>query len=334
MSGISLPRSAFVAYLSDQLGFKSGLALTLDEIVSHADTSSELYTQLTGRGPDVSLHIDELVASFQLMLHRLGVLPHHTALHAPTWFRLKYQHDTVLAPVVAGIFDLLAGPNDWVLPNSEVELSSYLATVEYRWGDVARELAKEIVDMMYLYRVGSLCEIDRFRRVDWGETIQLRELFASESLDSAYGNFVDQRYIDYLGANFDAVDSMNWRKFEGLTARFFEDAGYDVDMGPGRGDGGIDIRAWKSGAERAGPPTILVQCKRQKSPIEQVIVKALWADVVHEGAESGLIVTTSRVAPGAKRISNARSYPIGFAERESLVRWLKALRTPGSGLSA
>src|SRR5262249_1711978 len=58
-----------------------------------------------------------------------------------------------------------------------------------------------------------------FRRVEWVETAQLRDLFTSESLETRYGAFLDQRFIDYLDRNFDAADKMNWRKFEGLSRR-------------------------------------------------------------------------------------------------------------------
>lgn len=334
MSGIFMPRDLFVAYIGEQVGFKSGLALSFDELVSHVDVTSNLYRQLTAFGAThVSLHFNELLDSFQLLLHRLGVLPHQVAYHAPTFFLTRYKDDVMRKPVIEGIFNLLAGKSDWILPRPGVEFCRFIKKIEENWGQLGCELAKEIVDMMYLYRIGSLCEIDRFRRIDWVDIVELKELFSSESLDASYGRFVDQRFLDYLGANYSAIDVMNWRKFEGLAGEFFSRAGYEIEMGPGREDGGVDIRAWNPGIEKnSSPPTILIQCKRQKSSIEQMVVKALWADIVHEGAESGLIVTSSRMAPGSKRICSARSYPVRFEERESLERWLKALRTPGSGI--
>ena len=334
MSGILMPRDLFVAYISEQIGFKSGLALSLDQLISHTDIKSNLRSQLSSaEATHVSIHHDELLDSFQTILHRLGVLPHPVAYHAPTFFRFSSRNDAIRQSVIDGIFDLLAGENDWILPKPGLELSQFLRDAEERWGHLGQKLAREIIDMMYLYRIGALCEFDRFRRIDWTNTIELKELFSNESLDASNGRFIDQRFLDYLGANFSAIDAMNWRKFEGLSGEFFSRAGYDVEMGPGREDGGVDIRVWKPEIDRNNnPPTILIQCKRQKSAIEQVIVKALWADVVHEGAESGLIVTSSRIAPGSKRVCSARSYPVRFEERASLALWLKALRTPGSGI--
>ncbi|MBE1443842.1 restriction endonuclease [Paenibacillus sp. OAS669] len=74
----------------------------------------------------------------------------------------------------------------------------------------------------------------------------------------------NQRYIDYLRANFNKIGNIHWRKFEGLTAEFFERQGYFVEIGPGRADGGVDVRVWTHDTNLAGPPTILIQCKRQK----------------------------------------------------------------------
>jgi restriction system protein len=172
----------------------------------------------------------------------------------------------------------------------------------------------------------------RIRRVEWKDVAQLDDLFTSESLETHHGSYLDQRFIDYLSANFSAVDAMNWRKFEGLACEYLEREGYRIEISSGRNDGGIDARAWKSDAERSGPPTILVQCKRQKAKIEKVVVKALWADVVDEGAKSGLVVTTSELSPGAAAVVSARSYPIDGAERSKIRSWIEAMRTPNSGV--
>jgi restriction system protein len=147
-----------------------------------------------------------------------------------------------------------------------------------------------------------------------------------------YGSFFDQRFINYLSANFEKIGEIHWRQFEALAAEFFVRSGYEVDSGPGRIDGGIDIRVWKAKSLATDPPAMLVQCKRQKEKIGKVIVKALWADVVDEGASSGLIVTSSTLSPGADTVRRARSYPIHVAARATLRSWVEQLRNPGKGI--
>jgi restriction system protein len=146
--------------------------------------------------------------------------------------------------------------------------------------------------------------------VNWKDSADLRGLFESASLDTQYGTFFDQRYIDYLARNFDAIDRIHWRKFEGLTAEFFSKEGWRVEIGPGQGDDGVDVRVWPRDVDVNSAPAILIQCKRQKETVGKVIVKSLYADVLHEKAESGLIVTTSRLATGAQKTSSARMYPV------------------------
>ena len=58
---------------------------------------------------------------------------------------------------------------------------------------------------VYLQR----CPLSNFRRVEWFDTAELSELFRSESLETYYGKFFDQRYIDYLFRNFEAIDRIN-----------------------------------------------------------------------------------------------------------------------------
>jgi restriction system protein len=47
--------------------------------------------------------------------------------------------------------------------------------------------------------------------------------------------------------------------------------------------------------------TILVQCKRQKEKVPQLVINGLYADMLNENAPSGLIVTTSTLAPAPRR---------------------------------
>jgi restriction system protein len=61
-------------------------------------------------------------------------------------------------------------------------------------------------------------------------------------------------------------------------------------------------------------------------------VKALYADVLHEKAASGLLVTTSSLSPGARKVCEARSYPVKEADRKTIQRWLEEMRKPGAGV--
>ena len=46
---------------------------------------------------------------------------------------------------------------------------------------------------------------------------------------------------NYLAANPEMLVAIQWRQFEGLAAEWLRREGYDVDLGPGRNDGGVDV---------------------------------------------------------------------------------------------
>ncbi|MDP8929450.1 MAG: restriction endonuclease [Actinomycetota bacterium] len=171
------------------------------------------------------------------------------------------------------------------------------------------------------------------RRREWVDELDLADLYGSEEVSATYGKFFDQRFIDFLHRSLEELDRVNWRKFEALTGEWFARLGWHVELGPGRGDGGIDVRAWPSAEAAISEPAVFIaQCKRQKRHVEQVVVKALHADTVHEGASRGLIVTTSTVAPGARQVIQSRGYSIEVIELGAVRQWIDAMRTPGTGL--
>jgi len=174
--------------------------------------------------------------------------------------------------------------------------------------------------------------MSHFRSTEWKDIAELAELFRSEKLNTPHGKFLDQRFVDFLSHNFESIDQINWRKFEGLTCEFFEKMGFRVEIGEGRDDGNVDARIWSPAKPEAGPPLMIVQCKREKAKVGKVVVKALYADVTHENAELGLIVTTSALSPGARNVCTARSYPVVEANRQTSKRWISAMRTPYSGI--
>ncbi|WP_431776186.1 restriction endonuclease [Streptomyces cucumeris] len=167
----------------------------------------------------------------------------------------------------------------------------------------------------------------------WKDTLELAELFASESVTASYGRFFDQRFINYLASNFEEIGSVNWRKFEGLVAEYLYRAGFEVELGAGRNDNGVDIRVWESGGSTdSTPPTLIVQCKRERRKIEKVVVKALAADVRWEGARQGLLVATADWAPGTREVVRTRCYPVTEVNKDILRTWLLEMRETDRGL--
>jgi len=165
------------------------------------------------------------------------------------------------------------------------------------------------------------------RRTDkvWDGIVQLDRLFEGEHIPDDPTVYLDQRYIDYLAKNGEEMRNMHWRNFERLTTEFFRRQGYEVDLGPGTKDGGIDVRVWTDKEAKAGPPIMLIQCKRTKDNVGIETVKAFWADVQFHKAESGLIATTAAVTRDSKAMCEARQYPLNFAEGDQVKRWSRSM---------
>jgi len=165
----------------------------------------------------------------------------------------------------------------------------------------------------------------RTRDRHWDGVVKLDQLFQGEHIPDDPTVYLDQRYIDYLAKNSEEMCQMHWRNFERLTTEFFRRQGYAVDLGPGTKDGGVDVRVWTDKESKAGPPLLLIQCKRTKRVVGIETVKAFWTDVEFERAEKGLLATTSVVSRDSKKICAVRQWPMSFAEGEQVQQWARSM---------
>ncbi|KAF0247028.1 MAG: Restriction [Planctomycetota bacterium] len=335
MGGINLRRMELVTTTGEIVGHKSGLALTREELSTHVPK----HLESVWYGDDSELvrirseEFEEVVGS---ILHGVGNI--EAAIQAPVGIRIwkKYRNDPMKTVIVESLLAALPEylenglKEEAARGDKKLDPTPFLERAGHDHGKDGLDIGAEIL-------LGLNADLHRspwtsVRRVEWKDVAELRDLFKSESLETLYGDFLDQRFIDYLDQNFGDIGSINWRKFEALACEFFKREGYEVQIGEGRDDGNIDARVWRKDVERSGPPTMLVQCKREKKKVGKVVVKALWADVVHEGANSGLVVTTSALAPGAMKTCTARGYNIDQANRTTLRTWISAMRTPFTGV--
>lgn len=333
MGAIVFRGREFLPALSETVGYKSGLALDaerLREIVEELGLGDYWPDDDVGWYRIRSEGYEELFAG---ILGRLGAGPPRRIISplGEIFHRTKRDPEqTALFQAIAPLYtDFLRTSTAGAKPGAKIDPRPFLREAETH-GERGVKMALELVELTNAYLFQS--PWGGIRRVEWAEVRELDELFRSENLETSHGEYFDQRFVDFLAVNFDDVDEINWRQFEGLAAEFFGRLGFVVELGPGRADGGIDIRLWPDDDSRALPPTVLVQCKRQRRRIANTVVKALWADVEHERAESGLIVTTSSFSPSAREVRTARGYPVAEADRNTLRTWVRAMRTPGAGV--
>jgi restriction system protein len=160
-------------------------------------------------------------------------------------------------------------------------------------------------------------------REEWDGGTPLQSLFNCEIKSG--GNYMDQKFLDYLAVNNDKLQAMHWRNFERFCAEFFGRSGYIIELGPGGNDGGVDIRAYDPKDPK--DTLILIQCKRYKKGKQVGIeaVKSFYTDVEFEDASQGIIITTGQIAIGGKKVVSARKYPLTFAEIKEVEVWAKAM---------
>jgi hypothetical protein len=141
---------------------------------------------------------------------------------------------------------------------------------------------------------------------------------------------INEELIAYFSKNPEALHSLEWRKFEELLAIMFKNLGFATRLGPGRADGGVDLRLIQR--SDIGEMLILVQAKRYAAhrKIQLEPVKALWASVEDEGANKGLLVSTSEFIPAAKQFAARHPYRIELAGPIELQAWLEKVVKRGS----
>jgi restriction system protein len=95
--------------------------------------------------------------------------------------------------------------------------------------------------------------------------------------------------------------AMPWEDFEHLVRELFEQefsaSGGEVKVTQASRDGGIDAVAFDPDPIRGGK--IVIQAKRYTNTVDLSAVRDLYGTVLNEGANKGILVTTSDYGPDA-----------------------------------
>jgi restriction system protein len=323
MGGISGRAEYFRDLITEEVGCKSGLLLTDPEAYQLMLKNEHDEADLFGTDRDQMIRfrpedIEEIVLNLR---HQIGELPdaRYGAYNRIVWVKRLQKQGVNVAPIYEAFGQVVESKKYKVIgQEAAAEIVRLSGMSELLVAQFLMHVATQMDRSMNWFSVEPL-------DIEWA--IPLRAVFTSEAIPDDPDQYLDQRYIDYFAQNGEDLQRMHWRNFERLTAEFFSRRGYEVQLGPGGNDGGVDIRVWPAGTARNGPPLLLIQCKRQAdgNDVSAVTVKALWSDVNFEGAKHGLIATTSRIAPGGIKVSRARKWPLGFAENKQVSHWARTM---------
>jgi restriction system protein len=130
-----------------------------------------------------------------------------------------------------------------------------------------------------------------------------------------------------VGANMEQgknIASMDWEEFEHLIRELFEkefaEAGGEVNVTQSSRDGGIDAVVFDPDPLRGGK--IVVQAKRYTRTVGVSAVRDLYGTVMNEGANKGILVTTSGFGPEAYKFADEK--PIQLLGGGNLLSLLEA----------
>ena len=320
--------------LSEVVGYKAGLALSIEQMCDHLSGTRYPDVILQSEQSVLRLRSEEYEELSYKLFHRVGyTAEEYNGDYTGAYLYHKYK-DSALDELlgVAILFNkfwptMIADAAGW--GSTALDPTPLLEAAHNKYGPLGVKIAMERIKA--INKGLHLNPHSAIRYTEWKNIEELKNLFEGSKQAPAYGVFFDQRFIDYLSNNPDAIGKMHWRKFEEMTAEYFMREGFKVEIGPGGNDDGVDVRIWKPESEGSAPHGI-VQCKRQKDKIERVVVKGLMMDVSFAKAELGFIVTSSELSPGARQTIQVRGYPIQEVNKNGLATWLQKLRTPGTGI--
>lgn len=334
MGSITFGKGLFADHLHEIIGYKAGIAASIEHM---CDLLSG-----TGYDDDISnsekyglrIRSEDYDSLYYELLHKVGVTnrPYGGIFEVLNVFReLEKTGGIDFSNDMHNIYNLnIKLEMEQVIKSGKKSLNPTRMIREARdkYGKAGLEAIIKIISANAEFMNNSPHSSMRFHQ--WNDLLDINDLFLEYRPVVSNGVFLDQRFIDYLSVNSEKLGDIHWRKFEELTAECFSKFGYSVELGPGSNDDGVDVRVWND--DQRGAPKYIIQCKRTKSKIEKVVIKGLYADIIHEGSELGVLVTSSEFSVGAKKTISARKYPIEEVNGSKIKSWLSDLRSPGTGI--
>ena len=338
MGGISFSAQQLPDLLSETAGYKAGLTLSVEQMCDlfSGTEYADMIQQAEKHG--IRLRSEDCEELFYALYHCIGHTEERYQGFGVESARLfhKYKGDPIALKLFTDVSNLFIKRWETLLEDAHangltsLDPEPLLREAKKKFGTAGLKIMLERIEIME--RAQRLSPHSMPRYIESSSILTLDGLFDGSAPAPEFGTYIDQRYINFLYKNPNKLTSMHWRKFEELTSEFFYREGYQVELGPGSDDDGVDVRIWNAKDVTSNPPLCIVQCKRTKEKVDKLVIKGLHADVEYFNAKQGLIVTTSELTPGARATITTRGYPIEEVNKTGVYEWLKKLRVCGTGI--
>jgi restriction system protein len=135
--------------------------------------------------------------------------------------------------------------------------------------------------------------------------------------------FIAAKDLGSLLEHDENLASMPWEDFEHLVAQLFEwefaRDGVEVRVTRASRDRGVDAILFDPDPLRGGK--FVLQAKRYTKPVDVAAVRDLYGTVMNEGANRGILITTSSYGPDAYEF--AKNKPLSLVDGPNLLRMLQ-----------
>ena len=118
---------------------------------------------------------------------------------------------------------------------------------------------------------------------------------------------------------------VGWRDFEKLVAELLEQDGYEIELGKGTKDRGVDIRARKHLPNIGYIQTVWQAKHLISNKVGLNIIRELADTTLETGSSNGIIVTSSKLTRGAIDRITRDCYKLGKVDRDDLGEWIKRI---------
>jgi restriction system protein len=137
-------------------------------------------------------------------------------------------------------------------------------------------------------------------------------------------DMVDKRFVDQSDILADLESrpnlmDLNPFEFENLIANLFDQMGLETKLTRSHRDGGVDVVAFDTRPVLGGK--VVIQAKRYRYAVGVSAVRDLYGTMINEGANKGLLVTTSGYGPDAFEF--AKDKPIELMDGGQLLYLLE-----------